>query len=478
MSEHEERDGTALAVAIRSRDMTAVSALERALARANEVETLGAIRVRADDLAFDTALAIDRSVADGSIPLGAVFAGVPFLMKDLGVRVRGLPTVSGSRAMASRAAPAAEDDFLTARFKGTGLVVFGMTTAPEFGGNLICEPAIGPLCRNPLDPRRSPGGSSGGAASAVASGIVPLAHANDAAGSIRVPAACCGLVGLKPSRGATPAGPDYDNYCAGIVANLVVSHTLRDTATMLAAISGKARWPTQDPVLGAVQQLDMPPGPLRIAVVADLPAGVSLDPERKAAIVHAGDVLRQAGHATTTFDAERLMPLVTRSAQAAGRILSANLARILDALDPPLGPGELEPMTEADLAYGRSLSGAGVVEATVVMARVALAMAEFFESYDVLLTPMLSGPPPLVGAFPTDGGDGKKHGRRLFELAPFAGLANVAGIPALTVPHGRDSNGLPLPVQLMAAMGQDALLLKLARILESAEPWPLARRPA
>jgi amidase len=310
MSSTEERDGTAIAGAIRRGETTAVAALESALARANEVEALGAIRARADDLAFEAARAIDRAVADGTLPNHSVFAGVPFLMKDLGVRVRGLPTVSGSRAMLRRVTPATADDFLTARFRKSGLVIFGMTTVPEFGGNLICEPAIGPLCRNPLDPRRAPGGSSGGAASAVASAIVPFAHANDAAGSIRVPAACCGLVGLKPSRGATPAGPDFDNYCAGIVANLMLSRSLRDTAAALAAISGNARWPTPDPHLGRLQEFDAAPEPLRIAIVFDLPDGLPFDSRRRAAIVHAGDVFRQAGHAVSPLDPDRLTPLL------------------------------------------------------------------------------------------------------------------------------------------------------------------------
>ena len=476
MSGPEETDGTALAAAIREGEITAVSALESALARAAEVASLGAIRLRADDAAFEAAHAIDTALAEGDLASAAVFAGVPFLMKDLGVRVRGLPTVAGSRAMVRRAKPAAADDLLTARFRASGLVIFGMTTVPEFGGNLICEPAIGPLCRNPLDPRRSPGGSSGGAASAVASGIVPFAHANDAAGSIRVPAACCGLVGLKPSRGATPAGPDFENYCAGIVANLVVSRSLRDTAAALAAIGGNPRRPMPGPEVGSLAQLDAAPAPLRIAVVSDLPSGVAFDQRRKAAILHAAEVLRRAGHVMSLFDPDRLMPVVTMAAEAAGRILCANLARILDNLDPPLEPGELELITEADLAYGRSLSGAELIEATIAMAKVSLAMADVFEDYDALLTPMLSGPPPMIGAFPTDHGDAKKHGRRLFELAPFAGLANVAGIPALTIPHGRDDDGLPLPVQLMAAVGEDGMLLKLGRVLEKAEPWPIPHR--
>lgn len=460
-------DAVALGQAVRSRTVTAVDVLESALSRADSTTSIGAIRLRADDLAFDEARGIDAQISGGTLPADALFAGVPFLMKDLGCTVRGLPIVWGSRAMQKRAKPAAHDDFLTSRFRRTGLVIFGTTTAPEFGNSLVSEPAIGPVCHNPLDPRRSPGGSSGGAAAAVASGVTPIAHANDAAGSIRIPAACCGLVGLKPSRGATPAGPDYENLCGGIVANLVVSRTVRDTAAALQMLTGDSGWPMPDPRVGAVfDALHHSTGALRIAVVRDMPDGVPFDAERRSAIGDVSERLRAMGHAVSDLSPARLIPIIDEARTAAGRILCANLARMLDTLDPPLESGELEPMTEADLAYGRSLTGAAIVEAGIMVARVSLAVADLFREHDVILTPMLNGPPPLLGAFPMDHSDAELHGRRLFAFAPYAGFPNVAGVPALTIPWGTDSAGLPLPIQLLAGVGHDGLLLRLARTLQ------------
>ena len=463
-------DATALARAIRKRETTAVSALESALQRAEENAHLGAIRTINAELALEQAHRIDRSIQDGALATDAPFAGVPFLMKDLGVRVAGFATISGSRSMVRRAKAASEDDILAARFKKAGLVIFGMTTAPEFGGNLVCEPAIGPVCRNPLDPTRSPGGSSGGSAAAVAAGVVPFAHANDAAGSIRIPAACCGLVGLKPSRGVSPAGPDFDNHCMGLVSNLVVSRSLRDTAGILAYLSAETAGSMHGLIPADILAFDQVPEPLRIAVISELPDEMVFDADRQNAVLHASDIFRNAGHTIIPVSPDVLSAHGPLASLTAGKILCGNLARNLDRLVPPLEDGELELITDADLEYGRSLSASDMIEASIGLERLSAAFALQFQDFDILLTPMLSSPPPKVGSFPMDHRDSARHAHAHFSFAPYVGIANVAGLPALTVPNGRDAAGLPLPIQLMGPVGWDAVLLKLASCLEKVCP--------
>ena len=476
MDDHWNNDGALeLADAIRRGVVGAVEALQASVKRAEEYVHLGAIRSVAIDSALEAAEAVDRAREAGRAD-PAPFAGVPFLMKDLGTNVKGFATIWGSKAMARRSQPALEDDELAVRFRAAGFGIFGMTTVPEFGMTFTCEPPTGPVARNPLDQRLTPGGSSGGAAAAVAAGIVAVAHANDAAGSIRVPAACCGLVGLKPSRGATPSGPDFGNYNSGIVGNLVVSRTLADTAAVLDAITGCSRGPHPDPAIGpAVRILAETVPALRVGVVEDLPEGLPFDNERRSAVIRAADVLRKAGHTVVTVEPASLAGIIELSGLAAGRVLSANLARMLGELEPPLGHDEIEPLTRAALAFGQSLTGSELVEAEMAIGKASRLMAGLFEGVDVLLTPMLSGPPPKVGDYPTDHGDLARHGRRGFALAPYAGFPNVTGTPALTIPHGRDSAGLPLPIQLIASMGGDVLLLRIARLLHAADPWGFAR---
>ena len=208
----EPDDGLALAAAIASGGMNARAALEASLARAAETQANGALHYVAPELGRAQADGWDERPSRGG--RRAPFAGVPFLMKNLGSPARGLPVTLGSLAVPAIAEP--EDSDLAARFRGAGLIPYGVTTVPEFGLALSSEPPGGPCARNPYDPSRTPGGSSGGAAAAVADGIVALAHATDAGGSIRVPAACCGLVGLKPTRGATPGGPGFGNHLGGV----------------------------------------------------------------------------------------------------------------------------------------------------------------------------------------------------------------------------------------------------------------------
>jgi amidase len=474
-----EQDATALAHAIRSGATTARAVADATL-RAVSADQLGAIRSFDARLLLAQAEAIDKGLGRHSHRVAMPpFIGVPLLMKDLGNAAAGLPPVAGSRALLARVDGPGVDSELARRLKASGLVPFGLTTAPEFGLALSSEPAIGPAARNPLDPARTPGGSSGGAAAAVAGGLVAIAHATDAGGSIRVPAACCGLVGLKPSRGATPNGPIFGNHLMGLAGELVVSRSLRDTAAALRILSGRSLGPFPDPDLAG--GFEAPIRPLRIGVVTGAP-DVAVDPARQAAIGLAGEALAADGHAIVPFEPAAFAAVLDRSRTVIDRILSASLARWLGSLLPAVAEEEIEPLSRAVAARGRVLTATALFDADHMAALVAHEIWMLFDRVDVLLTPMLSTAPPPLGAFPLDHGDVDLHWRRMAAFAPYASLANVAGIPALTVPHGQDGAGLPLPVQLLGPMGSDGLLLRLAAQLEAARAWsfaiPVAGLPA
>lgn len=469
----EPEDGLGLGESIAAGRTTAVAAMEAAIARARDADRFGAVRELAAALGLEQAAAIDaRRGISASDPGAAPFLGVPFLMKDLGATTRGLVTVCGSRSIAP--VPATSDSDLAARFRTAGLVPFGTTTAPEFGLALASEPAIGPIARNPLDPSRTPGGSSGGAAAAVAAGIVALAHATDAGGSIRVPAACCGLVGLKPSRGAMPGGPGFGNHVGGLASELVVSRSLRDTAAALDACAGRARGPFPDIDLGGriLPRLDRAPEGIRIGLCADAGDAFAVAGPNGDAVRHAGDVLRALGHECVAIPSERLVGLAGTARAVFDRVVSVNLARRLGD-----GPAEVEPLTAAVAARGRALSACDLQAAEIAGVEVAHAMWRLFETVDVLITPMLAGPPPPLGAFPFDHADVDAHWRRMAAFAPFAMLANVAGTPALSLPHGT-SGDLPVSVQLVGSLGSDGLLLRVGRQLQAALPWTFRRSVA
>jgi amidase len=463
-----EHDATALADCIRSGKTNAIRVMDAALQRAGERHDLGAVRFHDAALGVAGAEAVDHDLAR-RIPERSAqpFAGIPLLMKDLGAVTRGLPTVAGSAAIVRRSGPSPHDSDVTKRLRSLGLVPFGTTTVSEFGMALSSEPAIGPMARNPTDPSRTPGGSSGGAAAAVASGIVAIAHATDAAGSTRVPAACCGLVGLKTSRGAIPSGPDFNNCLSGLVSEFVVTRSLRDASTALQALAGHARGPFPDPYLVGASELSM--RPLRIGVIAD--SEMEIESVRAAAVRNAAGVLARSGHTIVPVDPERLQPLTTAALRIVIDIVCASLARWLSQLDPVLDRAEIEPLCFASYQRGLAMSAVDLSAAQLSAARVAHGVWTLFDDADVLLLPMLSSQPPQIGAFPLDHDDIELHWKRMNKFAPFAALANVAGVPALSLPHGMDGNGFSTPVQLLGPMGADIPLLRIANTLQRAEPW-------
>lgn len=450
-----QQDATALAQAIGNGDLTAGEAMEAALAAAEKWQSLGAIAHLDAELG--------RANAARSHARNAPFAGVPALFKDLGGPCAGLPIRLGSRAFAN-ASPQLDSE-LAHRLREAGLNFFGTTTVPEFGLALASEPASGPIARHPFDETLSPAGSSGGAASAVARGIVAIAHATDAGGSIRVPAATCGLVGLKPSRGAMPSGPHFGNYLAGIASEFALCRSVRDAATLFPLLAGKAEGFLPDPELAAGKL----PQHLRIGIITGDLADWPIASERMQTVADAARFLEAQGHTISEIDAGSLAPLVAASALAFDRIISVNLACAVAALD--LDEDKLEPLTCAVAERGRNFNATTLYEAMNGAVAATHSLWQIFHGIDVLIMPMLGRAPLPLGSFPMDHNDVEAHWRKMTAFAPYASLGNISGFPALSLPFGEDAAGLPLAIQLMAPMGADRMLLALGGRLEEDQRW-------
>ena len=466
-------DATALAEAVRHGAVSARDLMRASIERARS-DPFGAVSHLDAGLGLAAAEAFDaRFAADEPEARHAPFAGLPFLAKDLGNPAAGLPVHGGASAVAARVPAEADDSVIFERFRASGLLPFGTTAVPAFGLSLTCEPETGPPVRNPWAPQRSPGGSSGGAAAAVAAGIVALAHATDAAGSIRVPAACCGLVGLKPSRGMTSNAPAFSNHIMGITGELVLARSVRDVRNALVAVSGHGLGPYGDPNLAGV-----PVKGLRIAMVDTAPT--PLGPQQAETISRLAALLKAQGHRITEIDVALLDQLSNDAARITRTLLTVSLTNWLEILG--IGDSEVSPLVAATAEEGRGLSAVDLFTADIAAARTAHGCWWLFETADLVLMPMLGGSPPTIGSIPTDHRDTDRLWQQMAEIAPRAPLANVAGLPALSLPHGVDADGLPLSVQLIGPIGADLLLLDLAQHIEEAAPWryprPIAGAPA
>jgi amidase len=456
-------DATALAEAIRVGSLSASEAMHASLRAAEAHAALGAIAHLDREMGEGVARGLDREREIAPFVFeGRPFAGVPTLVKDLGGPFAGLPVTAGSRLFARE--PSNADSDLAKRFRQAGFCPFGLTTSPEFGLSLSSEPAIGPICRNPLDPSRTPGGSSGGAAAAVAAGIVAIAHATDAGGSIRVPAACCGLVGLKPGRGTMPAGPSFGNHLGGIASELVVARSVRDAAKAFETLGGDVRGP-----FAPAETIAVLDGSLRVGVLTETGSRHPTTAVRAAAVESAALALEAGGISLATIDWADFENMVAASGRVFGDIVSVNLAAFFDALS--LDPDGAEPLTRAFVARGRAMSGTALWESLNSGVLVSRDLWHPFDRCDVILTPMLAGAPLPIGSFPSDHGDAELQLDRMAAFAPLASLANISGFPAITVPFGADEDGLPLPVQMIAPFGHEPLLLSLAARLEAEDRW-------
>jgi amidase len=468
--EWEAQDALGIAELVKSGEISPRESVETAIAR---IEQLNPVLNAVVYKAFDSAL----EFAARQKPNGP-FAGVPYLLKDLNAPAQGLPLTNGSRLLAD--APATFDSSVVARLKAAGFLILGRTNSPEFGLNITTEPAAYGPTRNPWQLDRIAGGSSGGSGAAVASGMVPAAHATDSAGSIRIPAACNGLVGLKPSRGLNPAGPHRAEANEGISHEHLVSRSVRDTAAILDVTSGPdtgAPYFFCKPPIGFLKAMQQRGKPMRIALMTKTFNGEAVCADAREGVVRTGSLLAEMGHhveeAAPHFDFEVLQKTIFS-------LLYANLAASVGDYEQlrgvPAADEELEPLSRAALERGRSMTLAQYLAAVAQLNRQVRRIGTFFEAQDVLVTPVLATDLPELGCLTTDASDVDAHVERLLGIAPFAVPFNGTGQPAISLPLHWTESGLPVGIQFVGRLGQDASLLHLAARLEEAREW-FDRRP-
>jgi amidase/6-aminohexanoate-cyclic-dimer hydrolase len=468
--EYAEHDALALGELMAKKDVTPWEVLEAAIER---IEALNPRINAVVHKAYDEASAAIRV----GLPPGPL-SGVPFLMKDLYAWQKGARVGNGSRLFDGFVA---DHDFtLVERYRAAGLVILGRTNTPEFGLNAATEPVANGPTRNPWNLGHSAGGSSGGAAAAVAAGMVPAAHATDGGGSIRIPAANCGLVGLKPNRGRNPAGPDVGEGWSGLAGGHVVTRSVRDSAALLDASSGPAPgdpyW-APPPARPFLEEVGADPGRLRIALATQAISGTPVHGECVAAAESVAKLCEELGHhvdeAMPDFDFNGLR-------WAMDVIISGSLRNAIDArleaLKRSQRADDLERITALWAERGRQYTARDYARALVVVHGIGRRFGAFFERYDLLLSPVLAEPPLPLGATDMMGDDLDAYNERLFRLIPFTPQFNAAGGPAISLPLHWTAAGLPVGVQFGAGFGNEAALFRVAAQLEKARPWR-DRRP-
>ena len=469
--EYGNYDALGLAELIAQKQIKPEEALEAAIERieATNPKINAVVQKQYDDA---------RAAITAGLPNGPL-RGVPYLLKDLYTWQKGARVGNGSRIYD---AFVADHDFtLVERYKAAGLVILGRTNTPEFGLNAATEPVVNGPTRNPWNLGRSAGGSSGGGAAAVAAGMVPAAHGTDGGGSIRIPAANCGLFGLKPNRARNPAGPDVGEGWSGLACGHAITRTVRDSAALLDASSGPAAgdpyWapPPSRPFLLEVGD---EPGKLRIAVMKKAVGGVAVHPECVKGVESVAKLCAELGHhvveAAPDFDFAAL-----RWAMAV--IIAANVRNALDyrleVLKREQRQGDVERITELWAEQARKMTARDYAQTVVIVHGVGRRFGAFFRDHDLLLSPTLAEPPLPLGSTDMMGNDLDAYNERLFRLIPFTPQFNVSGGPAASLPLHWTEDGLPVGIQLGADFGNEALLFRIAAQLEAARPWKDKRPP-
>jgi amidase len=459
-------------------EVTPRELVEAAIERIEAVNPrLNAVIATTDDAALADAGRFDGGPAGGPAARGPL-AGAPFLVKDLGAAMAGVPDTWGSRALQTNV-PRADSPLVT-RYREAGLLIVGRTNTPEFGNHSTTEPeAYGPT-RNPWDPTLTVGGSSGGSAAAVAAGMVPAAHGGDGAGSLRIPASCCGVFGFKPSRGRVSRAPGGEEI-GGLAVRHAISRSVRDNAALLDIAAGyipgdhDTAPPPERPYL---EEVGREPGRLRIGWTARPPIDVPVDAECVAAVRAAAELLASLGHeveeAEPEFDGEVLVgPLGT-----VWSITNADDARFCEAvLGRPPRDDELEITTRELAAFGRSRSALEVLEAVHAFGRATRQFARFFETRDVWLTPTLARRPEPLGVLNQSVGGALEWQRFDDSFNPWNPIANISGQPAMSVPLHWTADGIPIGVLFTGRYAAEATLFRLAAQLEAARPWADRRPP-
>ncbi|MFC1884491.1 amidase [Thermodesulfobacteriota bacterium] len=470
MNDYENYDAMGLAELVRTGETTPVELLETAVSRIEAINpAVNAVVTPMYDLAREQ---IQAGLFDGPLK------GVPFLLKDLGLFYPGVPTTFGSRFFADFVSD--QESTLSIRYREAGLLSLGKTNVPEFGITVTTESQLFGPCRNPWNLERTSGGSSGGSAAAVATGMVPAAHGSDGGGSIRIPASCCGLFGLKPTRGRIPAGPHAGEGWNGMSTNHAITRSVRDSALLLDIASGPS---SGDPYCAPPQkgtyleEVDKDPGKLKIAFTLVPPSEAPVDEQCIAAVHDAAGLCENLGHhineAAPKINADHLQ-------FASGTIINANLRAMLELrghmLNREVQETDVEPITWAAAEAGVRTPSSDLVRAIDIIHQLGRELAGFFENYDLLLSPVLLKPPVPLGYLDTTLKETKEYMEKLYSFFGFTGLFNATGQPAMSVPLYWTPDNLPVGVQFAGRFGEEALLFRLAAQLEEARPWK-DRRP-
>ena len=470
-TEYTAHDAIGLAELVHNSHVSPTELIETAISQAERLDPhINAVVIKMYDEARKTAATV---VADGP------FRGVPFLLKDLGAYYAGSPTTAGCRFFADYVSD--HDSEIVRRYKQAGLVVFGKSASPEFGLTTSTESTLYGQTRNPWSLEHTSGGSSGGSSAAVAAGILPAAHASDGGGSIRIPASCCGLFGLKPTRARTPMGPDAGEGWSGLSTVHAVTWSVRDSAALLDCSAGPDAgdpyWapPPSRPFL---DEVGAPPGRLRIGFTSNPFNGTEIDPECRQAVENAARLCAELGHdveeAEISIDASTLGN-ATRT--IVGANVRANLIERGRTLGREFGDGDAELQTLAMARNAEKVSATDYALAVRTVHRVGRQVAAFFGDFDLLLSPTMATPPKKLGLLALDNENTEEFVGHLMQTVGFTQLMNVAGNPAASVPLATSESGLPIGIQFAAAFGEEAILLRLSAQLEEARPWR-NRRPS
>ncbi|BCW89132.1 6-aminohexanoate-cyclic-dimer hydrolase [Alphaproteobacteria bacterium SO-S41] len=471
MNDYESYDALGLADLVRRKETTPAELLDAALTRAEAAQAR--INCFSSILPGHARAQLEAGLPDGP------FTGVPFALKDLGAALKGAPLTSGSLAYKDYVAD--YDATLTARYKAAGLVIFGQTTTPEFGGTTTTESKLFGLTRNPWDLERIAGGSSGGAAAAVAAGVIPLAHASDGGGSIRVPAACNGLFGLKPSRGRMPMGPYRTEGWGGFSTNHCVSRSVRDSAALLDVSHGietGSRYDAPAPERPYLDEVGRDPGKLRVALWRKAPNGTLPDADAQRGLDATVKLLLSLGHEVEEAEPEIDGPQL---AQTLTMMVSAHLAASIDLWGEqrgkPVGEDELEAVTWAMTRNAKKFGAIEMARNEVTLQLAAIAYAKLMQRFDVTLSPTITRKPELLGVLSLSPKDMGGFAKAISTFPAHCAFYNQVGAPAMSVPLHWTDDGLPLGIMFGAAYGNEGLLYRLAGQLEQAQPWFNKRAP-
>ena len=473
MDNYADYDAMGLAELVRTKQVSARELLSEAVTRAEAAQ---------EDLNCFSAMfpeVGETQIADG-LPHGP-FAGVPMATKDLGFEIKGQPITNGSLAFKGNIA--SHDAVLCERYKAAGFTLFGQTTSPEFGLTTTTESLLYGATVNPWDTTRTSGGSSGGASAAVAAGVIPLAHASDGGGSIRIPAGCTGLFGMKPSRGRTPMGPVTTEGWNGQSTVHAGSRSVRDSAALLDATHGReigSRYVAPQPDSSFLSALDRDPKPLKIALWTTAPNGTTPDADAQAGIDQTRKLLEELGHHVEEAGPDLDGEMLGKSLMVT---VSAAIAMVMEArgnaLGRELGPEDMEPVTARFVEFGNSIPMKELMAATQASITAGLIYEHFLGDggYDMVLSPTMSRVPDKTGVLSLNPEDMDAYTAAVTTFAPWCAISNQAGSPAMSVPlHWTDEN-LPIGMMFGARTGNEWELFQLAGLLERAAPWAHRRPP-